>query len=132
NDVGLGTTSGYYLHYNVNPTGPQGSLLLDRIDNEYPNVSEYTYLSSHLDPTVGYRLVFTGLGATLTGQIFALGDLNDPLATVSLTDTTYQSGYAGLLASGLIQSANTGVDATFDNFSAQSLPEPGSIVLMLS
>jgi hypothetical protein len=131
-NIGLGTSDGYYLHYNTNPadsqSGLQSDLDIDRIDNESVGVNAFTTLSP-LDPTVGYRLVFTGMGATLTGQIFALSDLNDPLASVTLTDATYQSGYAGLLTSGLAGGANDGEDATFDNFSAQSVPEPSSLVL---
>jgi hypothetical protein len=128
NDVGLGTSNAYYLHYNTNPADSQSVLDLDRIDHESVGVNTFTPLS-HLDPTVGYRLVFTGVGAELTGQIFALGDLVDPLATVNLTDATYQSGFVGVLTTGLIGGDNTGADTTFDNFSAQSVPEPSSLVL---
>ena len=66
----------------------------------------FTPLSA-LNSTVGYRLVFTGIGTALTGQIFALGDLNDPLATVTLVNATYQSGLAGLLTTGLVGGFNT-------------------------
>ena len=128
NDLGLGTSNAYYLHYNTNIGSSQSGLVLERDDGEFPNASAFTPVSP-LDPSVGYRLVFTGVGAELTGQIFALGDLIDPLATVTLTDATYQSGFAGVLTTGLIGGDNTGVDTTFDNFSAQSVPEPSSLVL---
>jgi hypothetical protein len=35
---------------------------------------------NHLDSTAGFRLVFTGIAAMLTGQVFALSALNNPLA----------------------------------------------------
>ena len=130
-NVGLGTSDGYYLHYNPQTADVTSGLDIDRFDNESITRSAFTPLSP-LDPTVGYRLVFTGIGAALTGQIFALSDLNDALATVTLTDATYQSGFSGVLATGLLGVTNTGVDATFDNFTAQSVPEPGSMLLMLS
>lgn len=128
NDVGLGTSNAYYLHYNTNIGNSQSGLLLERDDGEVPSASGFTPVSP-LDPSVGYRLVFTGVGAALTGQIFALGDLNDSLATVTLTDATYQSGFVGVITTGLIGGDNTGADTTFDNFSAQSVPEPSSLVL---
>jgi hypothetical protein len=127
NNVGLGTSDAYYLHYNTN-VGTTSGLDIDRIDNESVTVSAFTSLNP-LDPSAGYRLVFTGIGAILTGQIFALGDLNDPLATVTLTDATYQSGFAGVLTTGLVGGDNTGADTSFDNFSAQAVPEPSSLVL---
>ncbi len=127
-NIGLGTSDAYYLHYNPQTADVTSGLDIDRIDNESVATSAFTSLNP-LDPTVGYRLVFTGVGATLTGQIFALSDLDDPLATVTLTDSTYQSGYSGLLTTGLLGVTNTGVDATFDNFNAQSVPEPPSLVM---
>jgi MYXO-CTERM domain-containing protein len=48
---------------------------------------------------------------------------------VTLTDATYQPGFVGVLMTGLEGSENTGVDTTFDNFSAQSVPEPSSLVM---
>jgi hypothetical protein len=127
-NVGLGTSNAYYLHYNTNIGGAQSGLIIERDDGEVPSATAFTPVSP-LNPSVGYRLVFTGVGAELTGQIFALGDLIDPLATVNLTDATYPSGFVGVLTTGLIGGDNTGADTTFDNFSAQSVPEPSSLVL---
>ena len=71
-DVGLGTTSGYFLQFNTAdaPAG-QDSLLLTRIDGEFPAANSQDIAFAGVDPGVGVRLVFTGVGSTLTGQVFA-------------------------------------------------------------
>ena len=83
-----------------------------------------------LDPSVGFRLIFTGIGSTLTGQVFALNNLNTALATVTLVDSTYGSGFTGVLATGFAAGPNTSVDATFDNLQASAVPEPSSLAMM--
>jgi hypothetical protein len=129
-NIGLGTSNGYNLHYNnlPNDVGSAG-LVIDRVDGEAADAFAFTQLNL-TDPTAGYRLVFTGIGATLTGEIFALSDLNTALASVTLIDSTYASGLTGVLSTGLYAGANTGVDATYDNFRLQSVPEPGSVILL--
>jgi hypothetical protein len=131
NNIGLGTSNGYYLHYNTDPGANHAALLIDRIDQEFPAVSVGVDLNQ-LDPRGGYRLVFTGIGSTLTGQIFALSDLNHALATLSATDSTYKSGLSGLLTTGIVGGANTGVDTTFDNFGVQAVPEPRGLAWALA
>jgi hypothetical protein len=86
-NLGLGASSGYYLHYNTLPGASQGDLVIDRIDQEFPDNTVSVDLN-HLDPRAGYRLVFIGIGSTLTGQVFYLSDLSQALATVSFTDST--------------------------------------------
>lgn len=91
------------------------------------------------DPRTGdtYQLQFTGLGTTLTGRII---DLNTGLPMlfdngtgagvtdqISVTDSTYASGYTGLF--GVIRTSQ-GVDPTFDNFLVTTVvPEPTTITL---
>jgi hypothetical protein len=128
--IGLGTSNAYYLFYNPGTGFAQAELDMNRIDGEQPSVVVGVNLN-RLDPKAGYRLVFTGIGSTLTGQIFALSNLNNPLATVTLKDSTYKTGFTGILATGLIGDVNTPVDATFDNFGVQSVPEPTSMALFL-
>ena len=91
------------------------------------------------DPRTGdtYQLQFTGLGTTLTGKII---DLNTGLPMlfdngtgagvtdqISVTDSTYASGYTGLF--GVIRTSQ-GVDPTFDNFLVTTVvPEPATVTL---
>jgi hypothetical protein len=128
-NVGLGTSNGYFLHYNPNATGGTG-IVLERIDGEQSSDSTTGASLALLDPKVGFRLVFTGVGSTLTGQIFALNNLNTALATVTLVDSTYKSGFTGILATGILDGSNSSVDATYDNFRASAVPEPASVALL--
>jgi hypothetical protein len=129
--AGLGTTDAYLLHYNT----ASNNLVLDRIDNEFP-APILASAPVTLDPSQDYRLVFTGIGSSLVGQVFSLSDLDTPLATVSATDATYSEGFVGVLGSGIINDLSTGattnspVDVTFDNFRAAAVPEPASLVLL--
>ena len=52
------------------------------------------------------------------------------LATVTATDTTYTSGFSGVIASANTAAPTSAVDVTFDNLLiASSVPEPSSLVL---
>ena len=53
-----------------------------------------------------------------------MDDLSQVLATVTLVDSTYSSGFSGLLASNIEGGPNLGTAATFDNFIVQSVPSP--------
>ena len=91
------------------------------------------------DPRSGdtYQLQFTGQGTSLSGKII---DLNTGLPMffdngtgagvtdqISVTDSTYASGYTGLF--GVIRTSQ-GVDPTFDNFLVTTVvPEPTTITL---
>jgi len=120
---GLGTTDGYALTYSVGST----EIDLTRIDDESPTNLALTKLPA-LTPGHGYRLVFTGNGDLLTGQVFDDADLSAPLATITATDSTYGSGYSGLIVfDNTLSPATNGADATFDNYAdGASLPEPAS------
>lgn len=130
-EFALGTTDGYWLHYIMRSpvfTG-MGSLVLDRIDNEIPLILDEVPIT--LDPSQDYRLVFTGMGSALTGQLFHINDLTAPLTTLSITDETYTSGAVGLLVSDLIVGMNGPADATFDNFQVIDIPEPNALILLI-
>ena len=112
-EVGLATTSGYALSYD---TGGEALFL------SILNAEQATSLNSvpiTLIPGEGYRLVLQGFFdvaefyGQLCGEVFALDDLETPLATVSGFSFDYPSGTCGVFT------ATTGsgtTDATFDNY----------------
>lgn len=116
---GLGTTDAYGLTY-INGAGV---MVIGRFDNEVG--TGLAQVSITLNPALDYRMVFTGVGSTLTGSVYALTDLSTPLATVSTTDTTYTSGFGGILLAATVSLPTQAVDATFDNLSVTAVPEPG-------
>jgi hypothetical protein len=121
---GLGTSDGYALLY----FPAFQAVALNRIDNEAPfALPNGTVPGINLNPGLDYRMVFSGNGSSLQGQIFALTDLNNPLVTVSATDSTYASGVAGLLVAATALNPTSTGDATFDNLSL--VPEPGEYAL---
>ena len=64
-----------------------------------------------------YRLVFTGVGALLTGQIYDSEDLTKPLVTIQFSDATYTSGPCGLVA---YDDGSAGANITFDNYHSEA------------
>jgi len=127
---GLGTTDGYALTY----TTSDNALNLSKITNEAPSGLGASSTATLLTNTsTAFHLVFTANGSNLSGQIFSLSDLTTPLATVSATDSTYSSGYTGLVVYDNGTGAN-GADATFQNFDAFStaVPEPGAACIFLA
>jgi hypothetical protein len=96
-EFALGTTDGYWMHYITDsPAYPgQGSLVLDRLDNEFSIILDVVPITPH--PDQDYRLVFAGVGSVLTGQLFSIADFSIPLTTGSLIDSTHISGEVGLL-----------------------------------
>jgi hypothetical protein len=125
-DVGLGTSDGYAFFY----FPAFQSVALNRIDNEGATVlpSLENPLVT-LDPSQDYRLVFSGIGSLLRGQVFALNDLSTPLVTVTATDAAYASGFPGLLVAGTVADPTSAGDATVDNFKV--VPEPGTLMLVV-
>jgi hypothetical protein len=68
-----------------------------------------------------YRLVFTGNGPLLTGQLFDLTNLAQPVVAIQMTDTKYSSGELGILAfddGAAGDLGNKPVDFTVNNFRA--------------
>ena len=130
-DVGAGTTDGYFFHYD--PFGSNGhpGLWIETITDEAPSSINFQQIAA-LDPALGYRLEFSGTGDNLTGRVYALSDLSTVLYEIDAIDSTYTSGYAGLLVAdqGRLQTGNQSADATFDNFSVTAVPEPSASVLI--
>jgi len=123
-EVGLGTLDGYAmgLDFSVN------RLFISRIENESVKQVVAVSESIALDPSKAYHLVFNGIGANFTGQLYdkAGGNL---LYSIAGSDDVLTSGVMGL---GLaVQSADPGVGAavTFDNVVA-TVPEPSPLALL--
>jgi hypothetical protein len=118
---GLGTTRGYGFTY-ATQTGrhPTGQLELLRIVNEAGTdlaTSNFTFQANQ-----SYRLVFTGELGILTGKVFALTDLVNPLVTISGSDGAYTTGGVGLFTYDNSSSGAHTADTTFDNFLSMELP----------
>jgi len=120
NNVGAASTTGYALTYS-----PMARTIdLNRITGEKPAGLGNAPVT--LDPSKDYRLVFTGVGNSFTGQVYDLADLSTPLQTLMASDpnNTYTNGFPGLLV--FDNSGTHTGDATFDNFVASDTiaPEP--------
>ena len=111
-ETGLGTTDGYLFSYQTTAHDIQ----INRVSNE-AGTGISVPVPITLDPAVGYRLIFTGIGAELVGKVYARTNLTAPLATVVANpDATYPSGVGGLLVYDNT-SARTGTAiAAFDNY----------------
>jgi hypothetical protein len=122
-NVGLGQTDGYLFAF----FPKEGDIAINRIDNE--GVTVLGGALSAIDPTKQYRLVFTGNGGTLTGSIYDLSNPGSPLATTTVTDSKYTSGFSGLFVAGTIPSGVASpTDATFARYSA-TVPEPSTYAM---
>jgi hypothetical protein len=124
--VGLGVANGYTMNYNV----LQQTLQINEITQEAPTTIAESAIA--LNPMAKpCRFVFSGYGGNLLGQVFALPDTNNPVASVVATDATHTSGKSGLLifsrADAVAYTAtNSLADGTFDNYQA-SAPAAGSL-----
>jgi hypothetical protein len=130
NNIGLGTTSGYALVY-VTPTGHgtnTGEFGFDIVTNEAATDIGTSALIT-LQSGHSYRFVLQALGSNLTGQLFDLSNLANPLATASATDSTYALGTAGVITAAGDAMPTSAINVTFDNLLVQTVPEPGSLVL---
>ena len=112
-DPSLLTTDGYALTY-----APLGRMLnLSRVDREVL-ISLGTV--SVPGSAASLRLVFTGVGPSLAGQVFDDANLATPLASLAVMDRTSDHGFAGLLVEDT-GDGNHGAAATFDNYSAMAV-----------
>lgn len=116
---GLGTTDGYSLTV----TTATGALDIYRILDESPNTLVATGGAGLLVVGQDYRLVFSGVGTLLSGQIYNLANLVTPLASISGNDAAYATGSSGLLV--FSNSASEIGNATFDNY-VSAVPEPST------
>jgi hypothetical protein len=122
-NFGLGTTTGYFLAISAS-----GVFDINRTTGESP-VPLPGSTSVSLDVNASYRLVFSGNGSVLTGQIYNLTDLINPIATIGTVDSTYSSGYSGLFVYDGSAAANRTATAVFDNY-LSAIPEPSTLSLL--
>lgn len=134
-EVGLGTTNGYLFSYSPGASAGRSNtaLAVERLTGEQivPGGSR-DFLSGDLPPQGGYRMVFSGSGSQLTGALYALSDLDTALGSATLNDATYASGGFGLLVADSNVFDLQGATATFDNFRVETIPEPPTLILLLS
>ena len=121
NNVGLGQTDGYAFTYDITT----GDLDMTSFTGEDPEGGDFPY--SGIDNVTlvrgnRYRMVCTGAGQELTAAIYALPDLENPIARITGTDGRYSSGTLGLLNYDVSGSSRT--DVTYDNFAALVNPTP--------
>ena len=116
-DVGLGTTKGYVMTYQVRGEAAERSVVSGGNDVT-------------LVPGKSYRFAFIGKGALLTARVYELPDTTTPIVEVSGTDTEpYTSGVTGLLVYDNSSTASAPADATFDNYFTSDV-EPPRIKMM--
>lgn len=127
-DIGLGATDGYVLTYNFRGK----DIDITRFTNEDPAGGNLTLTGDDkLEVTKGkkYRLVFYGRGSLLGARVFDLADLSTPLLNVTATDSTYTSGFCGLLVYDNSAGATMSTDTTFDNYFA-AVEEPPKLNIL--
>jgi hypothetical protein len=93
-----GQQNGYLFSLQPNSTNNDGTgvLRITRIDLGI-TASNEACLTLPINNTNGqYRLVFNGSGPLLTGTLFNLTNLDQPIATIQLTDSIYPSGAVGI------------------------------------
>jgi len=129
-DVGLGTTDGYVLTYNFRGQ----DIDITRFTNEDPTGGNLTLTGADdliLEKGKKYRMVFWGRGPEMGARIFDLAHPETPLLDVLASDTTYASGFCGLLVYDNSAAATMTTDATFDNYFAVSEEPPRLEILDL-
>jgi hypothetical protein len=124
--VGLGSTDGYSMTYQVADKNIQITSILD--ENPDPADPNYGTVPTTGDdvvdmvPGASYRFVFIGVGSQLTAKVFMHPDLTNPVADITGTDTDFTEGYCGLIAFDNSGGGGT-TDVTFDNYFA-TVDEP--------
>lgn len=127
-----GTLDGYSFTYLSN----DGTLRLSVITNERASdiVPSGVSVPGGLTSGHGYRFVFTGDGAQLTGQVFDLANPGaGPLATITGNNSQYTEGKNGLVV--FDNDGPQSASGTFDNYFAATeappVPEPTAVALLL-
>ena len=119
---GPGTTNAYSFTFNPVNQDVQISLITNDVPENEPFLSLDGLTSVSGDQL---RMVFMSEGGKMTGLLFNLDDLENPIGVSQATDTTYTSGVAGLVVSNFDPDRSGNTDATFDNYLGQrtNLPE---------
>jgi hypothetical protein len=131
-NIGLGTTTGYLFLYDT--AGGTTAFDIYRVTGESPTSIGNGNLT--LTPGQTYRFTFEGNAAgNFFGRVYQ-GSNPTPLLEVtnSTPDTTYASGFSGLLVAEDTSGAINGADATWDNYLSAPVapvPEPATWVLTL-
>ena len=121
--VGLGTTKGYVMTYQVRGK----DIDISRVTDEAAERSVRQNGNGDVTLVLGksYRFVFIGKGALLIARVYELPDTATPIVEISGTDTEpYTSGINGLLVYDNSNNANQIADATFDNYFASDVEPP--------
>lgn len=119
------TTRGYVFGY----VSGVNYLDLVRLQNEGTRkIADNVILPITLTPGRGYRMTLTGKGPELTGRVYELTDLNNPIAEIKVSDGNYTDGTSGLVVFPLAASVLGAGDATFDNFAATDRERPRVVV----
>jgi hypothetical protein len=121
--VGAGTTDGYLLAFDT----PGTDLNIVAIDGEVPTTLAFVDVGE-LTINRDYKLVFRGVGQSLTGEIYESPNFATPLRTISVDNGLHSQGQTGLFTSVFTGDGVGTSDVTFDDMSvATSLPNTGSI-----
>jgi len=117
--VGLGTTDGYAMTYQV----ADQDLAITAFTNEDPDLPGRVgpLGSVTLVPGFSYRFAFLGQGQQLTARVYQLPNLDVPLTEITGTDANFNAGECGLIA---FSEANVNTDVTFDNYLASDVEPP--------
>lgn len=119
--IGVGTSRGY--SFGVIPS--TGEVAIHRVTGEIPTP---LVIGTPIPVVQGhsYRIVLVCAGSNLSGRIYDLADLTNPVIELNATDASYPSGTAGILNS---TDSQVGIDVTFDNYLAwDGTPPPLSVL----
>jgi hypothetical protein len=115
-NIGLGTVRGYSFGF----IPATGLAAIHRVTGEVPTAISPV---GTVAVTVGhsYRVVLVCAGSVLTGRVYDVANLANPMVELRATDSTYPAGVTGIL-----NSAETAIaiDASFDNFLAWDGSQP--------
>lgn len=109
-EIGLGTTTGYALTYDVD----EQAVYLSTLTQEAPATIATEPLP--MLPDRSYRYLLSAIGDQITAVITESARPDAPLLTLTVEDTSFTSGVNGLFTNSGTADGTT--DATFDNFSA--------------
>ena len=121
---GFNLLKGYAYAYEPHAAGGLGEMVLYRINGA--SLVDLGAQQVTLDTNKDYRFRLTVQGTQLHGQLFEIG--GGMVAERFATDATHASGFTGLFA--YSQNPIPPVDVTWDNFSAQVVPEPATCLLV--
>ncbi len=131
-EIGVGTTDGYFTHVDVGGAGPS-LLAFDRIVDDQLTARTAIEIPA-LTPDHDYSLVIAPTFVFSWVMLYDRADLANPIAYFPLVDPEPLpfEGALGFGVTGVIVEpgvyVNSPVDATFDNFVA--LPAPGAVSLV--